>query len=88
MIHDDTYEQPLKVTIAWTDPPKVINDASLNNDLDLKVTLDGVDYLPIQEGGGSGVDTINTFEHITISNPTPSTNVEIEISCSQLLDGF
>lgn len=45
--------QPLKVTICWTDPAATVGGAVLNNrtpklvnDLDVRVTRNGVDYLP------------------------------------------
>lgn len=45
--------EPLKVTIAWTDPPGTPPSPSLNpldkmlvNDLDLRVSYDGSDFLP------------------------------------------
>lgn len=71
---------PLYVSISWTDLPGDVNVAlnspttRLKNDLDLRVTQSGTDYLPWKLTGvttnGFGDNSVDTFERVEINNPS------------------
>ena len=72
---------PLLASISWTDKPGVVstgivNDAtaSLVNDLDIKITRDGVEYKPWRLTGVSsnekGDNLVDPYERVDVTNPT------------------
>ncbi|HEX2914837.1 MAG TPA: S8 family serine peptidase [Chloroflexia bacterium] len=69
--------KPLKITLAWTDPPGSTNATSeLVNNLDLVVTApDNTRYLgnnfngQYSQPGGAG-DSVNNVEGVTVQNPS------------------
>jgi len=79
-----TGDEPLKVSISWTEPVgTVINNdennrtAQLVNDLDVKLTMDGTDYFPwklspISPSTGAtrnSTNDVDNFEKIKVDNP-------------------
>jgi hypothetical protein len=69
--------QPLRVMLAWTDPPASLSAAAqLVNDLDLVITgPDGVTYYG---NGVAGGDRINNIEGIIINNP-PTGQYQLQV---------
>lgn len=85
---------PLRVSISWTDPnypaPNVgVTDPStiyLVNDLDVKVTKNGVDYYPWKLQGmqnmtqpptNNSTNDVDNFERVDIQNPSGTYTVSI-----------
>jgi hypothetical protein len=67
---------PLRVTLAWTDPPaSMLSGPQLVNDLDLKLlTPDGHSLL-----GNGGADRLNNVEAIELPQPAPGVyTVEVD----------
>ncbi|MCG0277869.1 MAG: S8 family serine peptidase [Thermanaeromonas sp.] len=64
---------PLKVTLAWTDPPAPTGASpTLVNDLDLIVVgPDGKEYRGNDFTGKGGKDSLNNVEQVYIKNPQP-----------------
>ena len=47
--------------------------AALTNDIDLVVIdADGTERYPILSSGGTGVDSVNTVEHVSVTGNIPS----------------
>jgi len=68
--------KPIRVTLAWTDPPGVA-DPALVNDLDLVVTVDGVPYKGnVFSGGvsvtGGNADNRNNVENVFLPAGIPA----------------
>ena len=77
--------EPLKVTIAWTDPPGTVPSPQLNprtpvlvNDLDLRITGGQVFYpwyLDVESPAAAAIQTtdndVDNVEQVLISTPTP-----------------
>ena len=65
-----------KATIAWSDPTStnlIGTTAALTNDIDLVVIdADGTERYPILSSGGTGVDSVNTVEHVSVTGNIPS----------------
>jgi len=76
--------QRLSATIAWTDVPGTISNGTLNdptpalvNDLDLRITKDGTEYMPWRlslsliggVGNSQGDNTVDNVERIDIETP-------------------
>ncbi len=88
--------EPLVVTVAWTDPaPKDLpSDGELNNrlptlvnDLDIKITKNGVEYLPWtldpenpNNPAVKGNNVVDNVEQVVIENPEAGATYEIEVS--------
>jgi len=69
-------DQPLKVTLVWTDPPAPVNStATLINDLDLQVfgpgnvVYRGNEFAGGQSVAGSVKDRVNNVEQVLLSTP-------------------
>jgi len=63
--------QPLRVTLAWTDAPGSTTGNAFNNDLDLTVEVGGVTYLGNRFGGaysvaGGSADAKNNVESVLL----------------------
>lgn len=87
--------EPLKITIAWTDPaPKEIPNAdilnerkkTLVNDLDIKVSYNGEEYLPWKldpaqpnNPATRGDNEVDNVEQILIENPVPGATYTLTI---------
>lgn len=61
--------EPLRITVAWTDAPGSTTGNAFNNDLDLTVEVDGVTYLGNQFSGafsiaGGAADPRNNVESV------------------------
>jgi hypothetical protein len=62
--------QPLKVTLAWTDPAGAESAAkALVNNLDLELSDGTTTYLPMLSNGSTGVDSTNNVLGIDIAAP-------------------
>lgn len=88
--------EPLKVTIAWTDPvpstlsdDSVVNDRTkmLVNDLDLRVLKNGVEEMPwvldpTNPGAAAtkGDNTVDNVEQVVINNPEAGATYTIVVS--------
>lgn len=89
--------EPLVVTIAWTDPaPKelpntsVLNDRdtkALINDLDLRVSYDGTEFMPWRldpanpsAAATKGDNVVDNVEQIVIKNPVPGATYRIAVT--------
>ncbi|MFB9121317.1 S8 family serine peptidase [Bergeyella porcorum] len=88
--------EPLVVTLAWTDPaPKDLPSeqelnnrlATLVNDLDIKITKDGAEYLPWKldpanpnNAATKGNNAVDNVEQVVIEEPEAGATYEIEIS--------
>lgn len=81
--------KPLRVTLAWTDPPGVSNPALVNN-LDLKVTVNGVLYRGNVFSNGVSVpggtaDTINNVENVFLPAGVPAgASLLIQVTATSL----
>jgi Subtilase family/GEVED domain/Secretion system C-terminal sorting domain len=86
---------PLTATICWTDPPGSVDTVNflnnptpkLVNDLDLRVTGNGVTYMPWvlnplspSSGATTGDDKINNVEKIQIPNAVPGLTYTISVT--------
>jgi hypothetical protein len=86
--------QPLKFTLAWTDPPAMpFANPALINDLDLKVTApDGVTTYWGNDGlvtgkwstSGGVADTLNNVENVFIQTANPSDMWKVEVIASNI----
>ncbi len=85
---------PLKVSLSWTDPQStLINTGTVDpttkylvNDLDIKITKDGVTYYPWKMQGMSapfevatntGTNNADNFERIDINNPSGTYTITV-----------
>lgn len=85
---------PLKVSISWTDPQSTLINTNtvdpttkyLVNDLDIKITKDGVTYYPWKMQGMSapsdiatntGTNNADNFERIDINNPSGTYTITV-----------
>lgn len=85
----------LKITLTYTDPPAApAAEKALANDLDLRVENAGITTYPwilshaanadsLKKPARRGIDTLNTTEQVTISNPVPG-NYSIRVKGSKL----
>lgn len=70
-------DEPLEVTLAWTDYPSTpVANPNINNDLDLVVsgpggTFRGNVFSGGQSTTGGSADRLNTLENVLIPSPTP-----------------
>lgn len=76
---------PLKVTLAWTDPPASTGASpTLVNDLDLIVVgPEGKEYRGNDFAGRGVRDTLNNVEQVYIKNPLPGRYL-IQVKASQI----
>ncbi|WP_157109723.1 S8 family serine peptidase [Thermanaeromonas toyohensis] len=76
---------PLKVTLAWTDPPALSGASpALVNDLDLVVLgPDGTEYRGNDFSGKGIKDNLNNVEQVYIKNPLPGRYL-IQVKASQI----
>ncbi|MCW2277457.1 S8 family serine peptidase [Heliophilum fasciatum] len=66
--------QPLKITLAWTDPAGRTDGSTLVNDLDVSIiTPDGKALYGNHFLGQAGADRQNNVEHIYLPSPQPGT---------------
>ena len=81
-------DQPLRVTVVWTDPPGPTGTGrALVNDLDLEVESDGVTYLGNVFSNGASTsggtaDTLNNVENVFL--PAPGGAAEIRVRATSL----
>lgn len=85
---------PLKVSISWTDPASTtVNNGTVDpstlylvNDLDVKVTSNGVDYFPWKGPGMSNpwgaatknsTNNVDNFERVDISSPNGTYTISV-----------
>lgn len=86
---------PLKISISWTDRQAPISNSNgtvdpttkyLVNDLDIKVSKDGVDYFPWKLQGMSntsaaatntGTNDVDNFERVDINNPSGTYTITV-----------
>lgn len=85
---------PLKISICWTDPQAPVSNNGdvdpttkyLVNDLDIKVTQNGVDYYPWKLQGMSspslpatntGTNNVDNFERVDINNPSGTYTITV-----------
>ena len=85
---------PLKISISWTDPQAPTSnsgtvdatDKYLVNDLDIKVSKNGVDYFPWKLQGMSntsgvatntGTNDVDNFERVDINNPSGTYTITV-----------
>ncbi|MCY0975808.1 S8 family serine peptidase [Chryseobacterium wangxinyae] len=87
---------PLKISISWTDPAALITDINtgtvdpttkyLINDLDIKVSKNGVNYYPWKLQGmnntsgvatNSGTNDVDNFERVDINNPSGTYTITV-----------
>jgi len=85
---------PLKISISWTDPQAPTNNTGtvdpttkyLVNDLDIKVSKNGVDYFPWKLQGMSntsgaatnvGTNDVDNFERVDINNPSGTYTITV-----------
>ncbi|KAA0128704.1 S8 family serine peptidase [Chryseobacterium sp. SN22] len=85
---------PLKISICWTDPQAPISNNGdtdpttkyLVNDLDIKVTQNGVNYFPWKLQGMSnpsmpatntGTNDVDNFERVDINNPSGTYTITV-----------
>jgi len=85
---------PLKISISWTDPQALTSnsgtvdatDKYLVNDLDIKVSKNGVDYFPWKLQGMSntsgvatntGTNDVDNFERVDINNPSGTYTITV-----------
>lgn len=86
--------KPLKVSISWTDPQSIgINNGNtdptisrLVNDLDIRVTKDGVNYYPWKLQGmamyaepatNTSTNNVDNFERVDINNPSGTYTITV-----------
>jgi hypothetical protein len=86
--------QPLRVKIAWTDPAGTVPadaldpaDASLVNDLDLRISDDTITFLPWHLDGSTPAsaatqadNTVDNVEQVVVSSPTANGEYTITVS--------
>lgn len=81
--------KPIRVTLVWTDPPGVADPALMNN-LDLKVTVDGIVYRGNVFSNGFSVpggtaDNRNNVENVFLPAGTPTgRGLSIEVTATAL----
>lgn len=82
-------EKPFRITLVWSDPPGAVNPALVNN-LDLVVTVGGVEYKGnvftsgISSSGGTA-DSINNVENVWLPAGIPvGTPVTVEVKAIAL----
>ncbi len=85
---------PLKISISWTDRQAPVentgtvdpNSKYLINDLDIKVSKDGIDYFPWKLQGMSnpaapatntGTNDVDNFERVDINNPSGTYTITV-----------
>lgn len=87
---------PLKISISWTDPAALITNINtgtvdpttkyLVNDLDIKVSKNGIDYFPWKLQGMSntsgvatntGTNNVDNFERVDIDNPSGTYTITV-----------
>lgn len=85
---------PLKISISWTDPQSPFSNSGtvdpttkyLVNDLDIKITKDGITYYPWKMQGMSapfdtatntGTNDSDNFERIDINNPSGTYTITV-----------
>jgi len=85
---------PLKISISWTDPQSPFSNSGtvdpstkyLVNDLDIKITKDGINYYPWKMQGMSapfdtatntGTNDSDNFERIDINNPSGTYTITV-----------
>jgi len=71
-------QQPLRVTLAWYDPPA----PTVLNDLDLLATHAGKQYYP---NGKQNKDSVNNVERIQIDNPLNGQDIIITVNAANLI---
>eukprot|EP00977_Amphora_coffeiformis_P002808 scaffold528_cov165-Amphora_coffeaeformis.AAC.20 len=91
----DTYEikidnnkgcdEPLSVSLVWTDPPvgPMCDESCVLNDLDLSLKSDGVTYYP---NGLSKPDNKNNSERIRILKPARGSMYTVHVEGKQLIE--
>lgn len=81
-------EAPLKVTLAWTDPPAPPGASpALVNDLDLVVVApDGREYLGNDPAGSGKPDRLNNVEQVYIKQPLPG-RYTIKVAAATIREG-
>ncbi|MFZ5596331.1 MAG: S8 family serine peptidase [Bacillota bacterium] len=76
--------EPLKVTLAWTDPAgELLSEKTLVNNLDLVVTGPGGNMYQGNGFLGRGPDDVNNVEQVYIKNPPPG-EYQIQVRASEL----
>ena len=85
---------PLKISISWTDPQAPTANSGttdpttkyLVNDLDIKVSKNGVDYFPWKLEGllapyspatNTGTNNVDNFERVDINNPSGTYTITV-----------
>ncbi|MFN4363316.1 S8 family serine peptidase [Chryseobacterium hispalense] len=85
---------PLRISISWTDPQSSFTNSGtvdpttkyLVNDLDIKITKDGITYYPWKMQGMSapfdtatntGTNDVDNFERIDINNPSGTYTITV-----------
>ncbi|MFY1045258.1 S8 family serine peptidase [Chryseobacterium sp. GP-SGM7] len=89
-----TGTNPLKISISWTDPQAPVANSGTNdpstkylvNDLDIKVTKDGVNYYPWKLEGmlapyspatNTTTNDVDNFERVDINNPSGTYTITV-----------
>ncbi|PJA97962.1 MAG: peptidase S8, partial [Ignavibacteriales bacterium CG_4_9_14_3_um_filter_30_11] len=88
-----TGNEPLKVTIAWTDPPPSSpTDPVLVNDLDLRIIKSTTTYMPWKldwqypsAAATKADNTKDNVEQVLIDNPVAGQTYTIRVSCKNAL---
>lgn len=80
--------KPLRVTLVWSDPPGVTDPALVNN-LDLVVTVNGVEYKGNVFSNGSSVpgglaDTRNNVENVFLSGIPAGSSLSVTVRATSL----
>lgn len=86
-----TGTENLVVSISWTDPAGPANEGTANlatpalvNDLDVRVTKSTTTYFPYRltsvTTSGTGDNTVDPFEKIIITSPTPGSIYTVRVS--------
>lgn len=85
---------PLRISISWTDPQSSFTNSGtvdpttkyLVNDLDIKITKDGINYYPWKMQGMSepfnsatntGTNDVDNFERVDINNPSGTYTITV-----------
>mgnify|MGYP005864416469 CR=1 FL=1 len=78
-------DEPLSVSLVWTDPPvgPMCDESCVLNDLDLSLKSDGVTYYP---NGLSRPDDKNNAERIRILKPTRGSTFTVHVEGKQLIE--
>lgn len=95
-------DEPLKVSISWTDKPGTTNNGTedlatpaLVHDLDIKLTKDGVDYYPWKldisnynlAATRNSTNDVDNFERIDVDTPVLNDVYELSISHKGTISG-